>query len=148
MLESMISKVKKHNPNVLEFVDVNMDSNLIFALTEKQEGEKSTVIAYQVDDVVKEVSKVTAYWENGQPILDVTENGITRKVQIDQTKITEASACTTAVEILCGIGGIAACNAACRAIPVIGILLGFTVCRTLCGSIVGEGCDAAKRKFC
>ncbi|WP_073304994.1 MULTISPECIES: halocin C8-like domain-containing protein [Shouchella] len=59
-----------------------------------------------------------------------------------------ASACETAINVLCGIGGRSACNAACRAIPIIGLLLGFTIYGSLCAAITADGCNAAKRRFC
>ena len=102
---------------------------------------------------MEEQAKVRSYFENGIVKLDVTENGETHQVETDLTdkegKVTvQASACEVAINALCGVGGVVACNAACRSIPVIGILLGFTVCRNLCAQIAGSGCKKAKEKFC
>ncbi|MHC0552461.1 hypothetical protein [Salinicoccus sp. CNSTN-B1] len=154
MVEKLIKKTKTQHPEILEIVDIQVDENLVYGLTHKKEEEEATVVVYEVkNDNSEEKVAVTAYWDNGFATLDIKENGSSRTVQTDYQRpttliTTQATTCENAINLLCGFGGIAACNAACRAIPIIGILLGLTICRNLCASIVGDGCNAAKNRFC
>ncbi|MBY7141574.1 hypothetical protein KFZ56_00325 [Virgibacillus sp. NKC19-3] len=155
MSEKIIEQTKSQHPEILEIVGVEESENLVFGLTEKDEGKKSTVVAYKVKNGKAEfLNSVTAYWKDDYATLNITEYGSTKTVKTDFHKSLsneaspQASACENAINILCGFGGVAACQTACRAIPVIGIILGFTICRNLCASIVGDGCDAAKNRFC
>ncbi|TCT17560.1 putative immunity protein/bacteriocin [Melghiribacillus thermohalophilus] len=154
MVENLIKLTKEQHPEILEIVDVQVDESLVYGLVKKDEGKEATVVVYKVNNKNAEKhTAVTAYWKDNVAVLDIEENGSSRTVKTDYTKTTsdvtvQASFCENAINALCGFGGVAACNAACRAIPIIGVLLGFTVCRNLCASIVGDGCNAAKEQFC
>lgn len=154
MVEKLIEQTKAQHPEILEIVDVQVDESLVYGLVKKEEGEEATVVVYEVkNNDSEEIVAVTAYWDGDFAALDIQENGALRTVQTAYQKptsqiTTQSTACENAINILCGVGGVASCNAACRSIPIIGILLGLTVCRNLCASIVADGCNAAKNRFC